>query len=665
MTCIFKGQGKAKLMLLVFFLLIPGSGWSSEPSKVLMLDEMTVQEKSETITAPVPSSTILNSDEIEGEYFDKALYMLQKVPGVVIQDYGQGAVASCFAMRGLRLGHNTGVAIFVDGVPMNESTSHGDGYGDFNTIIPEDIDYIEVIKGPSSALYGQFARAGVINIITKRKGDFSLYKFGAGDFNRQRFAASAGHEDGGLKSVFGAEISRSEGATDHSAWQLGNATGKLTYDFTENLRGGLTLNMHATEWDHPEYLTRAQWEAGEYWSAKPLGGGERHRYGLSTNWTYDTARNSSLNLMLYGYTMNLTRYRDKATVEEEFHDRDMYGGSTSYVGSFEGQSITNTLIVGIDGQVELTHTINAPNPGRSAATRGTPTVDGESTINTYAAYFQNQFSPSRSWQITLGARYDHIDGDKDDHLTNQSAEMETFEIFSPKAALEYTPIEGYSIFTTYGEGFRLPNGFDKFTYPDLKEEKYRQFELGMKVAKSDFEVTLTGFVLDVDDEIVENAAAGTKENTGETRRQGVELEVDYTPLNDLMIYGNVSYTEGEYEDYVKNGVDYSGTDISLVPDWLFSLGIEWKPPQGLFAGCDYRYVGEGYLEDYSSDYTGSRRYTIGYWVADAQIGYQYKAYSLALDIKNAFDERYPSYETASSLRTANPRAFFVTLAVKY
>lgn len=178
-------------MLLALAILLPRAGWSSEPSKVLMLEDITVRERSDTISAPAPSATIIDSQEIEGEYYEKALYILQKVPGVVIQDYGQGAVASQFSMRGLRLGHNTGVAIFVDGVPINESTSHGDGYGDFNTIIPEDIDYIEVIKGPSSALYGQFARAGVVNIITKRGGNFGLYKLGAGDFNRQRFAASA------------------------------------------------------------------------------------------------------------------------------------------------------------------------------------------------------------------------------------------------------------------------------------------------------------------------------------------------------------------------------------------------------------------------------------------------------------------------------------------
>ena len=227
-------------------LLVASIGQASEPSRVLTMKEVVVTAEKDNVSAVSPSATVIGAEELEDVQLDKTLYVLQKVPGVVIQDYGQGAVASQFSMRGLRLGHNTGVAIFVDGVPINESTSHGDGYGDFNTIIPEDIEYIEVIKGPSSALYGQFARAGVVNIITKREGDFGSYKLGAGDFGRQRFSASAGHTKGDLSSVFSAEVSRSEGATDHSAWTLCNATGKMTYDINEQLKAGLTLNMRSS-----------------------------------------------------------------------------------------------------------------------------------------------------------------------------------------------------------------------------------------------------------------------------------------------------------------------------------------------------------------------------------------------------------------------------------
>jgi iron complex outermembrane receptor protein len=428
------------------------------------------------------------------------------------------------------------------------------------------------------------------------------------------------------------------------------------------------MNLHATEWDHPEYLTRADWDNEDYWSAKPLGGGERYRYGMSTNWSYDANKNAFFNLMFYGYAMNLTRYRDMDTwVREEYHDREMYGGSGSYIWSTAIGTMHNTLTVGVDGQVELTHTINADNPGRSESTRGTISVDGESNIRTYSGYFQNQLALNQAWEITLGGRYDHIEGDLENNLPDgEDADMDDFNIFSPKAGLTFYPAAGYTLFTTYGQGFRLPGGSDKFTYPDLKEETYTQYELGLKLTRfANLESTLTGFILETEDEIVTDDTAGTKKNQGNTRRTGVELEVKYTPTQNIFLFGTCSYTQGEYVDFVDNGVDYSDTDIERIPDWVYSFGAEWRPSQGFFAGFDYRFVGEGQLQKYASDYNGTRDTTIDYQVADAHIGYQYQVYSLTLDAKNIFDERYPSTESADSLRTANPQAFFVTLAVKY
>ncbi|MGD9158619.1 MAG: TonB-dependent receptor [Desulfobacteraceae bacterium] len=655
------------LILIVSIMLLHSTAWSAEPSKVLRLEEITVRGKSGSVSPPPPSATIIDGEDLIDDYFDKPLFIMQKIPGVAVRDYGQGAVASQFTMRGLRLGHNTGAALFIDGVPINESTSHGDGYADYNLLIPEDIDYVEVIKGPSSALYGQFARAGVINIVTRHRGNFSHYKFGFGNWDRQRFAMSTGREEGKMNTVFGLELSRSEGATQNSEWFKGNATAKITYDFNDRMVGSLAFNFNATEWDHPEYLTEDQWNAGEYWSALPLGGGKRHRYGMSSNLTYDITDDDFINFMLYGYTSNLTRYRDKETrVDEEYHDRDIYGGSISYLKNSVFAGMNNALTVGMDGQVELTNTIKAQNPSRIQNAREIITVDGDSTLNTFSVFFQDQLSPAKSWKITLGGRYDHMGGDLDDRLIDQETSMEEYDIFSPKAGIEYMPLEGYTFFTTYGEGFRLPSGLDKFYYPDLTEETYKQYEAGVKLsAIKNLVATVTGFVLDVDNEIVTDAAEGTKVNQGETRRKGVELEMDYIPIRNLQFYGNVSYTDGEYKHYINNGVDYSGSGIELVSKWLYSFGARWRPSQGFYAGFDYRYVGDADKEAYAVDFTGTRRKTMDYWVADAQIGYRYNTYSLSLDVTNIFDERYPSYESASSYRTANPRGAFLTLSMSY
>ena len=107
---------------------------------------------------------------------------------------------------------------------------------------------MEVIKGPSSALYGQFARADVVNIVTKRRGNFGIYKLSAGSWSTQRFAMSAGHEDGKLKKVFGVELYHRNGKTDNTKWLRGNATGKFTYDFTKDLTVSIALNFNSSEW---------------------------------------------------------------------------------------------------------------------------------------------------------------------------------------------------------------------------------------------------------------------------------------------------------------------------------------------------------------------------------------------------------------------------------
>ena len=69
---------------------------------------------------------------------------------------------------------------------------------------------------------------------------------------------------------------------------------------------------------------------------------------------------------------------------------------------------------------------------------------------------------------------------------------------------------------------------------------------------------------------------------GDTRRKGIELSLDYTPWQYVNIYGALSYIKGKYENYVDNGVDYSGSDIELVPDWIYSIGVEWRPEEGFF-----------------------------------------------------------------------------------
>ncbi len=66
---------------------------------------------------------------------------------IVIRGFGNG-------------GHGGDLGAVIDGIPLNEAMSHADGYVDLNVIIPLEIDSFTVLKGPVSALYGNYNRGG-------------------------------------------------------------------------------------------------------------------------------------------------------------------------------------------------------------------------------------------------------------------------------------------------------------------------------------------------------------------------------------------------------------------------------------------------------------------------------------------------------------------------
>src|SRR5262249_61092191 len=94
--------------------------------------------------------------------------LLRQAAGVEVHQQGQGpGFASDVSLRGFSSDHATDVALWVDGVPINEPVNgHAEGYNDFSVLFPGGIRDIDVIHGPKSALFGNFALAGRVNVRT-------------------------------------------------------------------------------------------------------------------------------------------------------------------------------------------------------------------------------------------------------------------------------------------------------------------------------------------------------------------------------------------------------------------------------------------------------------------------------------------------------------------
>ncbi len=108
------------------------------------------------------SASVISSQELEQKQIQRVSDALRAVPGLsVVQTGSPGQLTSVFT-RGLRSEHTQ---VLLDGIPINQGLQGAFNFADFTT---EDIDRIEVVRGPQSTIYGPRALAGVIQIFTKQ-----------------------------------------------------------------------------------------------------------------------------------------------------------------------------------------------------------------------------------------------------------------------------------------------------------------------------------------------------------------------------------------------------------------------------------------------------------------------------------------------------------------
>jgi iron complex outermembrane receptor protein len=159
----------------------------------------------------------------------------------------------------------------------------------------------------------------------------------------------------------------------------------------------------------------------------------------------------------------------------------------------------------------------------------------EETRNLKAVFFEDVWDITDDLRLTLGARYDHYD-DFGDH-------------FSPRAGLTWEYMKGYDLKLLYGHAFRAPTFFEYYSpgsgNPDLDPEKIDTYEisLGAEFTRN-FNSRITLYYREAEDLIIQPSLFPpfTWENEGDSRDQGIELEMRYD-------FGRGTYLAGNYNYY--------------------------------------------------------------------------------------------------------------------
>lgn len=684
--------GKAVWVLLVFTFILAGpqletclaapadpakkqQDQQKEPDgkKRLKLDDVVVRGDLLMEGLEATSATVLDNLEIVDRIYVTPLDIMKLTPGVTISQYHQGGTAAAFQMRGFTsCSHGPDAAIFLDGVPLNET----DGYADTNVIMPLEIERVEIIKGPASALYGNYASAGSLAFYPYKKGDFKRIKLSYGSFNTQNAATVLALPDGALNHVYAGEIYHTDGYQDNSTWDKQNAAARWSYKFNPAWEGTFGVRMFNSNWDAPGYIPQSVYDSSPSSAVSDVNGGKKKRGETRADLNYRI--NDRSKLLAYGWYVqqDFTRWYQNwisggQTIGQNYGNernfqREVFGAGLSYnyLGTMVGREAK--LIMGLDfmDEKETRERWNlVVGDGRN---RGSKFQDYDITLYTTALYGELSYQILNPLRMVLGARYDMISGELNERLPSGTYDRDGPKIFSPKAALVYTVFKGWDLYANYGRGFALPRGQDLWKRSYLEPAIRNQYEIGIKAAplrKLDFGFSL--WRLNTTDDFQPTLDDPTVlENAGETRRQGLEAEVNVYPIKHLRLHMDYAYINAEYLDFTDNGVSRNGNRLSGVPEHVINLEAAYEPGKGFGGKLGYRYVSDWFLDSANSMTADS------FHVVDAQVSYRFnRRYSLALDVVNLLDEKFAEYvgftNGEKTYAPTDPLSAYLTLTIDW
>ncbi len=554
---------------------------------------------------PTPASevgssvSVITSEDLDREQVPLVSDALRYVPSVnVTRSGGPGQITSVFT-RGANSDHTL---VLIDGIEANDPTSPSRAF-DFSTLTVDDIDRIEVIRGPQSTLWGSNAVGGVINIVSKRgEGPPSGYFYSEdGSFNTYREGVGI---SGGNKT-----INYSLSLSQQNSQGISAADSK--FDNPESDGYGISSVAEKFGWNiSPEldvdFIARYQY--GDIDIDKGGGpGGDEIGAQLRNNEAFFGIQ-PHLKLLdgklIETYKLSYTYY-DRQDTERSFPSH-LNGGLAKLdwqndVEVSENQILTAGLVLGQEN-------LNA-------------TTTPHKTNDQTAVYLQDAVSFNKSLFLTGGVRYDDF---------RIGGEDLTWRFTGAYILPTHTTIRG-----SYGTGFKVPTLSDlysSFGSPNLKPEKSDGFDGGVEQSFLHDRLTAsaTYFYNRYRDLIDFNNATFKEDNIGHAESQGVELGLTARPWETVSASINYTYTDARDTD----------TDTKLLR----------RPPNAASAQVSWDYSRKGQITVgvvYESERPDINPTTFantnvpGYVVVNLATAYRVTDYAtLTLRMDNLFNQHY-------------------------
>jgi vitamin B12 transporter len=559
------------------------------------------------------SVTVITADDIAVRQERSLPDILQDVPGLnIVRTGGPGGQTAIF-MRGTNSNHTK---VLVDGIDVSDPSSTNAGF-DFSQFLTQDIDTVEVLRGPQSGLYGSDAIGGVINIITKsgqgpaqvaasaEGGSFETFNQSAGlrgSLDQFHYSANVDHWHSGATPVTPLDLLLPGERRNDDYYDNRTASTKLGYDVAQNFDLGLVAR----------YTQSHLRSTSDDFTAFPsFPAAEQSRFMTTEYYTRATAHLVLLDGFLdqtvgFAYTRKRTSDIEPESVEI------LNTGSRSKV-DWQGAlkfSTAQTLMLGAE------HARDEIGDALAAANR----ID--------SGYAELQSHWVAGLYSALNVRYDK---------NNLFGSKVTYRV-APTYVIAGT---GTKLKASVGSGFKAPTlselfqDFPPFFFanPNLKPETSTGYDVGVEqaVAGVALRVGATYFYNRMRNLITNNEDFTSYANIGRAHSDGVESFAEYQPLKALTVRADYTYTEAT-DDVLEQ-------ELLRRPKHKASLNATWRPAGGFSASATVLTLGSWI--DGNRDFSVPRLTAAGYTIVNLAASFDINEhFSVFGRIDNLFDRHF-------------------------
>lgn len=656
--------------------------------EIVISASRTAQKRSE---APVAIATI-SKQTMEDTKATRIDQLVNKVSGVNMVSLGneqhQMSIRQPMTTKSLFL-------YLEDGIPIRTT-----GVYNHNALLEMNMPaarQIEIIKGPSSSLYGAEAIGGAINIITQAppavlSGQASVQINNNG---YKRADVQVGNTFGKLGLLLsGYYADRKNGPIDHSNFHKTGITLRGDYAISDktkwvndityvNYYSDMLGSLDSAHFANKDYSTP---QTFTYRKVPAL----RYKSQLFHQWNSNSStqvslvfRNNSVQQNPSYRVKNITTDPTRAYGEINESAFNTYMLIAQHQQSFS--FLNSKLIAGISvDNSPSTYSSNFININRdsrgyytSYATTDSVLSQYKTGINNLASYVHYEAEVVKGLKLTAALRYDFYHYNFENALppsafTGAPSTTNNFKRFSPKIGATYN-YKGVGLYANYSEGFVPPQISELYTgvkVPYLGPQTFYNYEVGgwFSLLKNKLYADWSYYLLNGTNEIitVKNPDNSTEnQNAGKTKHTGIEYGITYRPTNSLSIRFSAANSKHTFGDYLEKGVAYNNNELAGGPRFIANAEITYKPAfiKGLRIGTEWQHIGPYYMDN-----ANSKKYD-GFDLLNLRAGYTIRQFEVWVNALNATNTYYSTYASKSgatlSYNLGDPREFTIGIAYKF